>query len=349
PLLYGPGTYRYRPIDEVVREVATSPTRAIVFWDDNIGARPRYAKELFRALTPLHKWWTSQCTANAASDEELVELAARSGCKALFLGFESISQASLAATNKGHNRVDDYRRLIAMLHRYGIAVHLGIMFGFDQDDAGIFRRTAEFLDEAGVDVAPVSMVVPMPGTPTFRRLHADGRILTTDWSKYDGKKHCVFEPAHVARRARSRDGVGRAALLFAAIDRPAARGLARGALVEPAAQPRLHARGPWPTGLHPGIRVCDPWDTPTCPPARAYSMEGARDMAATVRGAIRELLEQTMTTIETLLAATDRELPMSSSHVCAQGKDVWTLLTNDIDHEKIHTGQVLEGRYESRI
>jgi len=72
-------------------------------------------------------------------------------------------------------------------------------------------------------------------------------------------------------------------------------------------------------------------------------------MAATVRGAIRELLEQTMTTIETLLAATDRELPMSSSHVCAQGKDVWTLLTNDIDHEKIHTGQVLEGRYESRI
>ena len=72
-------------------------------------------------------------------------------------------------------------------------------------------------------------------------------------------------------------------------------------------------------------------------------------MAATVHGAIRELLEQTMTTIDTLLAATDGELPMSSSHVCAQDKDVWTLLTNDIDHEKIHTGQVLEGRYESRI
>ncbi len=72
-------------------------------------------------------------------------------------------------------------------------------------------------------------------------------------------------------------------------------------------------------------------------------------MAATVRGAIRELLEQTMTTIDVLLAATDGELPMPSSHTCAQGKDVWTLLTNDIDHEKIHTGQVLEGRYESRI
>ena len=72
-------------------------------------------------------------------------------------------------------------------------------------------------------------------------------------------------------------------------------------------------------------------------------------MAATVREAIRELLTQTMATMETLLEASDRELAMPSSHACAQGKDLWTLLTNDIDHEKIHTGQILEGRYESRI
>ena len=72
-------------------------------------------------------------------------------------------------------------------------------------------------------------------------------------------------------------------------------------------------------------------------------------MAATVRGAVRELLEQTMATMDALLAASDRELAMASSHACAQGKDVWTLITNDIDHEKIHTGQVLEARYESRI
>ena len=72
-------------------------------------------------------------------------------------------------------------------------------------------------------------------------------------------------------------------------------------------------------------------------------------MAETVREAIRELLEQTMVTMGALLEASDRELPMRSSHACAQGKNVWTLLTNDIDHEKVHTGQVLEGRYESRI
>src|ERR671935_427972 len=72
-------------------------------------------------------------------------------------------------------------------------------------------------------------------------------------------------------------------------------------------------------------------------------------MAATVCAAVRELLEQTIATMDALLEASDRELAMSSSHACAQGKDVWTLITNDIDHEKIHTGQVLEGRYESRI
>jgi hypothetical protein len=72
-------------------------------------------------------------------------------------------------------------------------------------------------------------------------------------------------------------------------------------------------------------------------------------MAATVREAIRELLEQTMVRMDALLEASDRELAMPSSHACAQGKDAWTLITNDIDHEKIHTGQVLEGRYESRI
>jgi hypothetical protein len=72
-------------------------------------------------------------------------------------------------------------------------------------------------------------------------------------------------------------------------------------------------------------------------------------MAATVREAVRELLEQTMATMDALLATSENELTMPSSHACAQGKDLWTLITNDIDHEKIHTGQVLEARYESRI
>jgi hypothetical protein len=72
-------------------------------------------------------------------------------------------------------------------------------------------------------------------------------------------------------------------------------------------------------------------------------------MAPTVRGAIRELMEQTMATMDALLEASDGELTMPSSHACAQGKVVWALITNDIDHEKIHAAQILEARYESRI
>jgi hypothetical protein len=72
-------------------------------------------------------------------------------------------------------------------------------------------------------------------------------------------------------------------------------------------------------------------------------------MAASLRQTIRDLTESTLITLDTLVALADQELLEPSSHVCAQGKDVWTLITNDIDHEKIHAGQILEGRYEARI
>jgi uncharacterized damage-inducible protein DinB len=72
-------------------------------------------------------------------------------------------------------------------------------------------------------------------------------------------------------------------------------------------------------------------------------------MAETVREMIHELLDQARVTIDALLEAGDPELPMPSSHVCAQGRDAWALITNDIDHEIIHHGQVAEARYEARI
>lgn len=72
-------------------------------------------------------------------------------------------------------------------------------------------------------------------------------------------------------------------------------------------------------------------------------------MAETVRQTIRDLLASMLQTVDDLLALPLDELPQPSSHVCAQGKDLWALLTNDIDHETIHAGQVLEARYEARI
>jgi hypothetical protein len=190
----------YRPVGEVVDEIRRMPGRALIFWDDNIGANRAYAKELFAAIAPLKRWWTSQCTADVAFDDTFLSLAAGSGCKALFLGLETISQASLNTANKRHNRAAEYREVIQRFHAHGIAVQAGVVFGFDHDDRSIFRTTVEFFREAGLDSATVSVLIPFPNTPLFKRLDAEGRILTRDWSKYNGKKDVVFQPALMSPR-----------------------------------------------------------------------------------------------------------------------------------------------------
>jgi radical SAM superfamily enzyme YgiQ (UPF0313 family) len=195
PLLYPQAhRMRFRPIAEVAAEVETSPDKGIVFWDDNIGANTQYAKELFRALAPLKKWWTSQTTMASIRDDEFLRLAAASGCKALFVGLESVSQSSLDGTGKNHNNVQGYRHLLERFHRYGIALQAGIMFGFDEDDKDIFARTVDLMGECGLDNATISLLVPYPGTPAFRKLEAEGRIIDTDWRHYNGKTHVVFRP-----------------------------------------------------------------------------------------------------------------------------------------------------------
>jgi len=191
---------RYRPVGEVVDEIRNMPGRALIFWDDNIGANRSWAKELFAAIAPLNRWWTSQCTADLAFDDDFMSLAARSGCKALFLGLETISQASLNVANKRHNRADEYREVIRRFHEHSIAVQAGVVFGFDHDDRTIFRSTVEFYRSAGLDSATVSVLIPFPNTPLFQRLDTEGRILTRDWSKYNGKQDVVFQPALMSPR-----------------------------------------------------------------------------------------------------------------------------------------------------
>ena len=135
-----PNGQRQRPIAEVAAEYASFRGKRIIFWDDNIAADKEYAKKLFRAIAPYRKWWSSQATIHAAQDDELLEEAARSGCKQLFLGLESVSQASMTQARKGFNRVEDYARIVKRVHAHGIAVQAGIVFGFDADTPEMFCR-----------------------------------------------------------------------------------------------------------------------------------------------------------------------------------------------------------------
>jgi radical SAM superfamily enzyme YgiQ (UPF0313 family) len=186
---------RRRPVAEVAAEYASFDGKVIIFWDDNLSADPAYAKELFRAIAPYKKWWSSQASVTAGRDDEFLELAARSGCKQLFLGLESISQQSMLDVHKGFSRVEEYRQIIRRVHAHGIAVQAGIVFGFDYDTPAIFADTLDFLEETGVQNATFNILTPFPGTPLFQRMQAAGRILTRDWRRYNSRSDVVFRPA----------------------------------------------------------------------------------------------------------------------------------------------------------
>jgi len=185
---------RKRRVEAVAEEYGSFPGKVIILWDDNIASDIEYAKTLFKALAPHRKWWSSQASIHAARDDEFLELAARSGCKHLFVGLESISQASLNDVQKRFNRVSDFARAIERIHSHGIAVQAGIVFGFDGDGPTIFHETLDFLEASGVQHATFNILTPFPGTRLYQRLEAEGRILTRDWSKYNGRADVVFRP-----------------------------------------------------------------------------------------------------------------------------------------------------------
>ena len=189
-----PYKLRKRPVTEVAAEYASFKGNVVIFWDDNIAGDMEYAKSLFRAIAPYRKWWTSQASIHAGRDDEFLETAAHSGCKQLFLGLESISQQSMAEVNKGFNRTEEYLQIIERVHSHGIAVQAGIVFGFDHDTPEIFKRTIDFLEKAGVQNATFNILTPFPGTPLFRKMEADGRILTRDWRKYNSRDDVVYQP-----------------------------------------------------------------------------------------------------------------------------------------------------------
>jgi radical SAM superfamily enzyme YgiQ (UPF0313 family) len=186
-----------RPVEKAAEEFGSFKGKVIIFWDDNISADLEYAKELFKAIAPHKKWWSSQASIHAARDDEFLELAAKSGCKQLFLGLESISQDSLNLSHKQFNKVEEYYKLIQRVHSHGIAVQTGIVFGFDEDRGSIFHDTMDFLNQAGIQNATFNILTPYPGTPLFKRLEAEGRILTYDWNKYNARTDVVYTPANM--------------------------------------------------------------------------------------------------------------------------------------------------------
>jgi len=191
------GKYRNRPIDDVIKEIETLDGKYLAFVDADISGNRLYAKKLFESLIPYKKIWASDAGIRIAKDDELLNLAAKSGCKCLYVGFESLSPASLQEVGKLQNTSQQYKEAIDRIHQHGIMVSGGFMFGFDNDDESIFERTVEFAVESKMDFADFNVLCPYPGTRLYDKFQKEGRIIETDWGKYHGH-HVIFQPKQMS-------------------------------------------------------------------------------------------------------------------------------------------------------
>jgi len=192
------GSYRFRPIEDVVKEIdALDGPNVIGFTDDNIMATPPRAKKLFKEIEPLKIIWGGQASINLAENEELLEAASMSGCKGLFIGFESISPKALSEAAKPINKPEKYLKAIERIHSYEISILGSFVFGFDSDEQEVFKNTVDFAKEAKLELAQFSVLTPFPGTALYSKLKAEGRILHHDWSKYYQGDAC-FQPANMS-------------------------------------------------------------------------------------------------------------------------------------------------------
>jgi radical SAM superfamily enzyme YgiQ (UPF0313 family) len=140
---------------------------------------------MLAALIPEKVQWVSQATINIARDPELLDLVARSGCRVLSIGFESISDESLASVSKQFNRPSRFGEDIAKLRAKGIQVIALVMVGLDGDTLETFPKTLQWLDDNRISFLKLFTPAPYPGTKFHTDMEAAGRILDRDWGRYD--------------------------------------------------------------------------------------------------------------------------------------------------------------------
>jgi radical SAM superfamily enzyme YgiQ (UPF0313 family) len=189
--------FRYRPVDEVVREMENCGSRFISINDADFFGTPERPKQVMRAMKGRGFRWQAGVTSKLAQDDEMLDLAADSGCTMLSIGFESISRATLKSVHKHVNRPENFAALVEKIHSYGIMVFGLFMFGFDGDDRSVFEETVRFNRESNYDACAYSVLTPYPGTLTWYEMKKANRIISFDWDKYD-QGQVVYRPAQMS-------------------------------------------------------------------------------------------------------------------------------------------------------
>jgi radical SAM superfamily enzyme YgiQ (UPF0313 family) len=168
--------YRMRKVEQVVAEISADNQPYAVFVDNN---------------------WSAAVTIDITDDVALIRDMALAGCTGVFVGFESLNEGNLSDSRKRTPAPQDYARRVAILHRYGIQVNGSFVLGFDHDGPDVFEQTVEWIETNRLECATFHILTPYPGTPLFRRLASEGRILHRDWDKYD-TAHVVFKPNNMS-------------------------------------------------------------------------------------------------------------------------------------------------------
>jgi radical SAM superfamily enzyme YgiQ (UPF0313 family) len=177
-------THSRRPTDEIAAELRSLRDRKKLFFfvDDNFASNLKLAKEFARALIPLKVRWVTQMSINAAHDEEFLDLLHRSGCQGALIGFESLNPDTLRAMNKSFNTMrGGYEPALANLRRHGIRVYATFIFGYDHDSEETFGEAVAFAKRHRFYIAAFNHLTPFPGTPLYRRLVEEGRMVYPTW------------------------------------------------------------------------------------------------------------------------------------------------------------------------
>lgn len=178
--------YRTRPVDEVIEEIkALDRTKPIFFVDDHVGAIPKYQKELFEKLLPLRlKVWAGQVGVKTVQREGYLEMAAKTGCKLLFIGFESPNADSLKASNKSQNDPKEFKKIVSKAHSLGINIQGAFVLGLENDTPNVFKDLDNLVEDTHLDSVQFNILYPYPGTRLRKRLIEENRVTSDDWDNY---------------------------------------------------------------------------------------------------------------------------------------------------------------------
>ncbi len=188
---------RHKPIPDIIADIESCKEKNLFFLDDNITGDKRYAKDLFREMIPQKKVWVGQASIQVANDPELIKLAYKSGCRALLIGFESMSESGINRYRKTLKTINENILAVKKLQDNGIMTMASLIFGLDSDTSEVFDIAHDFLTRSKAAFFQACVMTPYPGTPVFEKLFSQGRILTDDWSKFDASK-VIIRPENIA-------------------------------------------------------------------------------------------------------------------------------------------------------